>query len=1097
MQVVRSKITLQRAQGNAEQSRNIKSSRSKVLLNEQKKKLVKNGKNRNSRARVSHLNIVQVRSRNNIQKAKNNKGLIFDRFFTTPLVHPYQEIEWERRNSTILDEKGEVVFQLEDAEVPKNWSQLATDIVVSKYFRKAGIPKTGHESSVKEVILRIAKTIRASGEEQGYFATSEDAQTFEDELTYLLVSQRAAFNSPVWFNCGLYHQYGILGSGGNWFYNPKTGSIEETGDSYSHPQCSACFIQSVSDDLTSIFDLIKTESRIFKYGSGTGTNFSTLRSRGEKLSGGGASSGVMSFLEVFDKGAGSIKSGGITRRAAKMVILDVDHPEIIDFVNWKVKEEKKVQILISAGYDSDFNKEAYSTVSGQNSNNSVRITDKYMNAVLEDKEWSTVNRTDGSVAQTYKASDLFDQICLAAWQCADPGLQFDTTINKWHTCPANGKIRASNPCSEYMFLDDSACNLASINLLKFLKDDGTFDVESFLQAVRIFTTAMEIIVDLASYPTAKITQNSHEFRSLGLGYANLGALLMVLGVPYDSEEGRGVASAVTAILHNKAYVTSAEIASFVGPFLKFRENLEPMLKVIKQHRDATFRIDPKYTPQDLLSAAKKEADQMMVLGEKYGFRNAQVTNIAPTGTIGLLMDCDTTGIEPDFALVKFKKLAGGGFFKIVNQSVPASLLRLGYTPEQIRDIVRYAVGTQSLENDSPINKISLTQKGFDEADLLKIQKGLPAAFELSHVFNPKTVGISTLERLGLTKEQSDSPSFDLLGSLGFSRDEIGKANEIICGRMTLEGAPYLKDEHLKVFDCASKCGPSGKRFIEPMGHVKMMAAVQPFLSGSISKTVNLPSEATVDEIKEIYFQAWRLGLKSIALYRDGSKLSQPLSSKAKEKTGEIVKIVERPSRRRLPDERESITHKFSIGSTEGYITVGLYEDGKPGEVFITMAKQGSVISGLVDSFATSISVGLQYGVPLEVLVNKFAHSRFEPSGYTNHPKIRIAKSIVDYIFRWLGYKFLPQELWDQIGINGHQEEKKTEEGNQEKREEKSETSETSETVLTTEEARISSNIPIKFDTESDAPACTECGSIMVRNGSCYKCLNCGATSGCS
>jgi len=1059
---------------------------------------------------IFHLQVAPVKipsaAYKKVKKTTKRKtftpGLIFERLFTTPLVHPFEEIEWETRDSTILDENGEVVFQLGGVEVPKSWSQLATDIVVSKYFRKAGVPKTEHETSVRQVVERIAKTLKVAGEKLGgYFRTKQDAQNFEDELTSILVNQRGAFNSPVWFNCGLYHQYGISGSSGNWFFNPKTGQVEETTDAYSHPQCSACFIQKLDDDLMSIFELVKTEARLFKYGSGTGTNFSSLRAKGEKLSGGGASSGVMSFLEIFDKGAGSIKSGGVTRRAAKMVILNIDHPEVVDFINWKVKEEQKAQILISAGYDSDFNKEAYQTVSGQNSNNSVRVTDEFMKAVEEDGQWQTVYKATGEIAQTYRARDLFDQISLAAWKCADPGLQFDTIINRWHTCPNSGRINASNPCSEYMFLDDSACNLASLNLMKFLKEDGSFDVEGFLHAVRVMICAMEIIVDFASYPTKNIAQNSHHFRPLGLGYANLGTLLMVLGVPYDSPEGRAVAACLTAILHCHAYVISAEIAAVKGPFPKYQENAEPMKRVINMHRDAVYHLDPKYCPQNLLDAAKEAADKMLLFGEKYGFRNAQVTNVAPTGTIGLLMDCDTTGVEPDFALVKFKKLAGGGFFKIVNQSVPKALTRLGYAREQIEDIIRYAIGSQTLDNHSPINRQTLIQKGFTEEELLKIEKGLRGALELAQVFNKWTVGTTTLERLSFLKEQYDNPNFNLLESLGFSEEEVRFANEVICGKQTLEGAPHLKDEHLPIFDCASKCGPYGRRFIDPLGHVMMMAAVQQFLSGSISKTVNLPTEATVDDIREIYLEVWKLGLKSVALYRDGSKISQPLSvAKSGEKPAEIVKIVEKPLRRRLPDERQSITHKFSINGQEGYITVGLYEDGRPGEVFITMAKQGSVISGLVDAFATSISVGLQYGVPLEVLVNKFTHTRFEPSGFTNHPNIRIAKSIVDYIFRWLGLKFLPPETWETIGINvenGHLGKTPSPGEEVSKPSQDTPQNDISPSAFDGEIKVTAKPSTIKFDTESDAPPCSECGSMMVRNGSCYKCLNCGATSGCS
>ena len=1005
-----------------------------------------------------------------------SRGLPLQRRYTRPGVHPFEEIEWERRRSVITDEKGRIIFEANDCEVPRSWSQLATDIVVSKYFRKAGVPQTGRETSVRQVIHRIVHTIRQAGEEMGYFRSEEEAEIFEAELTHLLVTQKGAFNSPVWFNCGLYHAYGIGGSGGNWAWDDASQTPVETPDSYSRPQCAACFIQSVEDDLMSIFTLVKNEARVFKFGSGTGTNFSKLRGRQEKLSGGGTSSGLMSFLEVFDRAAGATKSGGTTRRAAKMVIVDMDHPEIVDFIEWKVREEKKVAALVAAGYSADFNGEAYRTVSGQNSNNSVRVTDEFMQAALHGGKWKTFLRTTGEVCDEYPASELLDRICQAAWSCADPGIQYDTTINEWNTCANTGRIRASNPCSEFMFLDDSACNLASLNLMKFLGQDGTFDVEGFRHACRVFILAQEILVDLSSYPTPTIARNSHDYRPLGLGYANLGTLLMVLGIPYDSDQGRAIAAALTAIMCGHAYATSAEIAASMGPFPGYAQNASSMLRVIHKHRDAAYRLDPRHCPEYLLRAAQEDWDRALELGQRYGYRNAQTTVIAPTGTIGLLMDCDTTGVEPDFALVKFKKLAGGGNFKIVNQSVPLALQRLGYTQRQIEEILTYLIGTQTLVGAPHINRDTLRQKGLREEELDRVEAGLSSAFDLSLAFNVGTVGEAACQRLGIPPARYHAPDFNLLRELGFSASEIEEANKVICGRMTLEGAPHLREEHLAVFDCANRCGPHGQRFIAPLGHVRMMAAVQPFISGSISKTVNLPNEATVEEVRELYVEGWRMGLKCLSLYRDGCKLSQPLSTSARPKGKTPEAEAAAPKRRRLPDERASLTHKFSIAGHEGYITVGLYPDTQqPGEIFITMSKQGSTVAGLMDSFATAISLALQYGVPLEVLVNKFSHMRFEPAGWTNNPQIRMAKSIMDYIFRWLALKFLPDQEQPPAAedLNGQY------------------------FAPFLDEEKVSRREAAVFLRQSDAPSCHECGALMVRNGTCYRCLNCGATSGCS
>ena len=1076
-------------------------------------------KTENSRVHIDSIAVAPSADKEIPQKS----GLKIERHFTTSGVHPFDEIEWEYRDSAIYDEKGEVIFEQTEVEVPKSWSQLATDIAASKYFRKAGVPGAGQETSARQLIQRVARTIRRAGEEMGeYFSTLEDAEAFEAELTDLLINQRGAFNSPVWFNCGLWHEYGIEGSGGSYCWDFDTDSVQMTKNAYERPQDSACFIQSVDDSLESMLELQKSEVRLFKYGSGTGSNFGKIRAKGEPLSGGGASSGVLSFLEGFDRWAGSIKSGGTTRRAAKMVILDMDHPEIVDYIDWKFREEKKAQALIATGYPTDFNGEAYRTVSGQNSNNSVRIPDAFMDAYLSGGKWRTTYRMNGEVADEYDAKWLMDKIAYAAWGCADPGVQFDGTIQRWNTCKNTDRINATNPCSEFVFLDDTACNLASINLVKFLREDGTFDIEGFRHTVRIFTTAMEIIVDLSSYPTEKIAKRSHDFRPLGLGYTNLGTLLMLNGIPYDSDEGRAWASAITAILSGHGYRTSAEIAGSVGPFPSFEENCGPMQEVMRMHRDAAYNIDETACPRDsdsrnfallnLLEAAREDWDICLQTGERFGYRNSQISVIAPTGTIALLMDCDATGIEPDFALVKFKKLAGGGYFKIVNQSVPGALERLGYTPQQIEEITIYIVGTGMLRGAPHINVETLKQKGFTNEDLMKIESMLPSAFGLNLAFAPGILGEACLKRLGVDSEAAKEPGFSILRALGFRQEEIDAADEVICGRGTLEGAPHLKEADYAIFDCANRCGKTGTRFIAPMGHVKMMTAVQPFISGAISKTVNLPNEASADDIKQVYFEAWKSGVKCMAVYRDGSKGSQPLSTtsqqvETKRKSRSIgeteqaepeVRIEYRPVRQHLPDERPSITHKFSVAGHEGYITVGLYEDGRPGEVFLRMSKEGSVISGLMDTIATMTSVALQYGVPLESLVEKFSHKRFEPSGFTNNKDIPIAKSIIDYVFRWLGLKFLPQSqpvhgedesLEDQLGDPRQLHPYGGNGGNQ---------GEVSHTMLPSgQREQLEAQEKRVATTQSDAPPCHACGSIMVRNGTCYRCLNCGATSGCS
>ncbi len=911
-------------------------------------------------------------------------ALSVSRYFTDGRRHPYDEVKWEKRSALITNEKGEAVFRQDDVEVPTTWSQTATNVVVSKYFNgKIGTPK--RESSVRGLIERVSATIRDWGLAGKYFSSSEDAQVFYEELAHLLVHQKLAFNSPVWFNCGI---------------EPK-------------PQCSACFINSVEDRMESILELAKTEGMLFKWGSGTGSNLSTLRSSKEKLSGGGVASGPVSFMRGFDAFAGVIKSGGKTRRAAKMVILNIDHPDIVEFINSKANEEKKAWALIDAGYDGSFNGEAYNSIFFQNANHSVRVIDEFMHAAQENREWQTRAVTTKEVMDTFRARDLMKMIAEAAWLCGDPGVQFDSTTNDWHTCANTDRIYASNPCSEYMFLNDTACNLASLNLMKFRKEDGSFDAEAFKHAVHVTILAQEILVDNASYPTPKIEQNSHEFRPLGLGYANLGALLMASGLPYDSEGGRAYAALITALMHGQAYKTSALIASKLGPFNSFEKNREPMLGVIKKHASHVDKIDASHIPSSLLSTTKKVWDEVITFGSEYGFKNSQVTVLAPTGTIGFMMDCDTTGVEPDIALVKYKKLVGGGVIKIVNQTVPEALRNLGYSAAEQKAILDY----------------------IDKND-------------------------------------------------------------------TIEGAPGLKDEHLPVFDCAFQPA-KGKRSIHYMGHVKMMAAVQPFLSGAISKTVNMTNDVTPEDIANTYLEAWKMGLKAIAIYRDGCKRVQPLNTKMDdvETKKASVPIVEmpKPVRRRLPDERKSITHKFSIAGHEGYLTVGMYEDGSPGEIFVVMAKEGSVVSGLMDSFATMVSLALQYGVPLPVLVRKFQHARFEPAGFTINPQIPIAKSITDYIFRWLALKFLPKEELGLSNGNGHNESEPEfgENVAQAHGNGASQSSHANSTTNATKSALAESLENRIFQSQSDGPPCFECGSFMVRSGSCHRCPNCGSTSGCS
>jgi ribonucleoside-diphosphate reductase alpha chain len=1062
--------------------------------------------------------------RQSLPRPRSGKGVAFDRVFTERGKDPLDDITWERRSSIITNPDGSVVFKMEGAEVPAAWSQLATDIVVSKYFRKAGLHgnKEVGETSVRQVVHRLARTIREAGERfGGYFANAKEADTFEAELSFLLANQYGAFNSPVWFNCGLFQRYGIEGSGGNWAWNEHGGpdDVFETTNAYEHPQCSACFIQSISDDLMSIYELVKSEARLFKYGSGTGTNFSALRARQEKLSGGGTSSGLMSFLEVFDRAAGATKSGGTTRRAAKMVCLDMDHPEILDFIEWKAREEKKAQALIAQGYPADFNGEAYHTVSGQNSNNSIRVTDAFMKASIAGGTWETRARTTGEVVETLNAKDVMHRLAEAAWSCADPGMQYDTTINKWHTCPNSGRINASNPCSEYMFLDDSACNLASLNLTKFLRQDGSFDVAGFRHAVRVFFVAQDILVDFSAYPTKPIAKNSHQYRPLGLGYANLGTMLMLQGIPYDSSEGRSIAAAITSIMCGHAYKVSAEMAGTKSPFDGFAKNREPMLRVMGMHREAAYAIDRDRCPENLWRSACEDWDQAVKLGTEHGYRNAQATVLAPTGTIGLLMDCDTTGIEPDFSLVKFKKLAGGGYFKIVNQSVPEALRRLGYSEAETTEIVAYVSGTNTLLAAPYVNRANLKKKGLTDDDLGKIEAAIPGVFDLELAFSPWVLGEATFERLGAAAAMR-KPSFSLLKHLGFNAHEIEEANDTIIGRMTIEGAPHLREEHYAVFDCANHCGKHGKRYLAPMSHIRMMAAVQPFLSGAISKTVNLPNNASVEDVAKVYEEGWRLGLKAVALYRDGCKASQPLSSSSKESKDDAraerearaeeaarpvvavtphvqTKAIVHPTgeRVRLPKRREGFTQEARVGGHKIYVRTGEYIDGELGEIFIDLHKEGAAFRSLMNCFAMAVSLGLQYGVPLASFVDQFTFTRFEPQGVVEgHDNIKMATSIVDYIFRMLGIEYLKRYDLAHVPPADPATQGPVESSAQEAAAGYSQYPSVPPALA--EKSHNSLDAQLE-DMMGDAPVCDVCGHITVRNGACYKCLNCGNSMGCS
>jgi len=991
--------------------------------------------------------------RQQVAHRQGQDGLCIERHFCPEGVNPFDEATWEERSATIKDDKGEIIFEEDGVEAPSTWSQLATNVVVSKYFYgERGKPE--REKSVRELVHRVTRTITDWARDDGVFAGDSDAEAFYDDLSWLCLNQYGAFNSPAWFNVGLHHQKGIPGSEGNFHWDRKTSSPVRTERGYEFPQASACFIQSVEDTMEDIMRLARSEAMLFKYGSGTGTDLSSLRSSRERLSGGGKPSGPLSFMRVFDQIAAVVKSGGKTRRAAKMQSLFCRHPDIKEFIECKANEERKARILIEAGYDGNFNGEAYGSVMYQNSNLSVRVTDEFLTAALEDKDWQTYAVTTRQPMAKYRAAELLSNIADSCHTCGDPGVQYHTTINRWHTCPESGPINASNPCSEFMFLDDSACNLASLNLMKFRLEDGTFDVESFRRAVRLFIIAQETLVDHGSYPTQKICRTSHNYRPMGMGYANLGALLMSLGLPYDSDAGRAVAGAVTALMTAEAYATSAELASRLGTFPEFSRNRRAMLNVMNMHRAALDEISAEHCPAELLSPARAGWDRAIAAGELYGYRNAQATVLAPTGTIGFMMDCDTTGIEPDIALVKYKLLAGGGMFKLVNRTVPLALQRLGYSKEDIAQIL------QHIEEDD-----------------------------------------------------------------------------------TIEGAAALADEHLSVFDCAFKPA-KGTRSIRYTGHLRMMAAVQPFLSGAISKTVNMPKDCTVEEIREVFLSGWRMGLKAVAIYRDGSKISQPLNLKKKAKAKAEAPAKPAPRRRRMPETRRSVTHKFDVAGHEGYMTIGLYDNGQPGEIFITMAKEGSTVGGMMDAFATAMSLCLQYGVPLAALVKKFSHQRFEPSGMTSNRDIPFAKSVVDYIFRWLGMSFLEdyrkanavrrpaaaepagkastEGVKDDIaswvqgagrargrevaasGAGLHVRSQGTP-GEDDNGGDKADTTRKPIAAQTVGlETRVAAamermeRIDQQFSHfQEDAPACDVCGAITVRNGNCYKCFNCGSSLGCS
>lgn len=1139
------------------------------------------------------------------------KGMKVERKFSKKGKNVFDYFEYEKRSSIIRNPDGTIVFEQNDVEVPKQWSQMATDILAQKYFKRAKIPevdengypikdspKTGRERTIKQVVNRLAGAWRFWGEQKNFFDTKEDAENFEDEVKYMLLNQMVAPNSPQWFNTGLSYLYGFSsGSDGHYYYDEEKGEVVKSDDGFYRPQPHACFIQYVDDSLMGeqgIFDLAIREGRLFKHGSGTGTNFSTLRGKGEPLSGGGISSGLMSFLKIYDTVAGSIKSGGTTRRAAKMVSLDIDHPEIESFIDWKMEEEKKVADLVTGSkicnkeinnimrvatesedinpetnaplkvairkallagvpmnyvyralqlaeqgevemkieeFNTHFEGSAYQTVSGQNSNNSVLIPNDFFEKLDNNLDWDLKWRTDGSTCKSIPAKELWKKVCYAAWNSADPGIMFSSTINEWHTCPANGPIRSSNPCSEYFFLDNSACNLASINLGKFLDENGKFLVDDFIHATRVWTMVLEISVLMAQFPSPQIAEVTYKTRSLGLGYANIGSVLMKLGKPYDSDEGRALTAGITAILGGISYKTSAEMAEKFGAFEDFEKNKENMLRVIRNHRKAAHAVDDKeyeglsVTPfkfehdkcqKDVVEAAKKAWDDALELGEKHGFRNAQVTVIAPTGTIGLLMDCDTTGLEPDFALVKFKKLAGGGYFKIVNNSVPKALEVLGYNKDQIKEISDYLVGHGTLVGCPHITIEKLKEKKFTDEAIEKLNLSLKNAFDIKFVFNKWTLGESFCKSLGFSDEELNSPDFDMLKKLGFNKKEIEETNKYVCGAMTIEGAPYLKDEHLAVFDCANKCGKYGTRFISWEAHIKAMAAAQPYLSGAISKTINMPSSATLKDIEKAYRLSHGYMLKSNALYRDGSKLSQPLNAVSGDIAEDLLNVsseddidetidakkvhevvVQKIERKRLPKRRRGITQEVTIGGHKLYIQTGEYDNGELGEVFVSMYKEGAAYRSLLSCFSVAVSKALQYGVPLEEFVDSFTFTRFEPAGMVmGHDSIKSATSIIDFLFRFLGYEYLGrtdfvhvkplEEAKDsRVVVQTVLDNKKEIEGSKiEVKEKKTDTSK--------------SEVVVARSKGYTGESCRECGSMKVRrNGTCTLCEDCGATSGCS
>ncbi len=1142
-----------------------------------------------------------------------------ERRYTRPDTDPFDMFKYTRRSSILRNPDGSVVFAMENIEVPEHWSQMATDILAQKYFRKTGVPQydaegnpvldengnqvLGGERSIREVVGRMAGTWTHWGRSYNYFDTEEDADAFHDEICYMLLRQMGAPNSPQWFNTGLAWAYNITGqSQGHYYVDPDTGDIVRSKDAYTHPQPHACFIQSVEDDLVNdggIFDLVTREARVFKYGSGTGSNFSKLRAKDEALSGGGKSSGLMSFLKVFDRAAGAVKSGGTTRRAAKMVVLDIDHPDIEEFIDWKMFEEQKVASMVSGSricrlhlqnimriaretentdyrknrllaeavrkargaavpmsyilrvlrlvelgkteidfpvFNTHYESEAYATVSGQNANNSVRVTNDFLRAVEEDLEWHLRYRTTGKVAKTIRARELWDKISLATWASADPGIQYDTTINEWHTCPVDGRINASNPCSEYMFLDDTACNLASLNLKHFLDAaTGEFDVESFRHAVRLWTIVLEISVQMAQFPSREVAMKSYQFRTLGLGYANLGTILMMSGIPYDSEKGRAIAGAITAVMCGEAYATSAEMARDLGPFPRFAQNREHMLRVIRNHRRAAYNtneneyegltitpqgIKPEFCPENLVAAAQRVWDHALELGERHGYRNAQVTVIAPTGTIGLVMDCDTTGIEPDFAIVKFKKLAGGGYFKIVNQSVHKALEMLGYTERQIEDIEKYTRGHGTFVGSPHINRETLKMKGFTDEKIDQLEKELDNVFEIKFAFNKWFLGEEFCAQLGFSSNELNSPTFNMLTALGFTKEEIEEANRYICGTMTIEGAPHLKEEHYPVFDCANRCGRIGRRYISYEAHIQMMAAVQPFISGAISKTINMPADATIEDVSRAYMLSWKLMVKANALYRDGSKLSQPLSSVSDEEEDELTLIgkdpedvdervgpkeiqqavAKRPVRRKLPARRQGYVREAVVGGHKVYLRTGEYPDGTLGEIFIDMYKEGASFKGLLNCFAVLASKALQYGVPLQELVDSFTFTRFDPAGSViGHESIKNATSILDYVFRDLGYEYL--NITDFVHVKSVDEEReKPLSGFNTPPQLVASTQKAASVAVTVGETETTGdpNYATARVQGYTGEQCNNCGSMRVkRNGACTVCEDCGSTTGCS